>query len=346
MPIFSSPDPFKEHPKYIPLLKKALLTIKADSQKKFLYFKQYPFGAKKLPLVLVDFDSGCVAALAKAGQKPTAEGLVSLTTDDELNFDAKKGTLKRIRLKKYFATMGGIKSVYVPPGETDDEDQADAMAEAALPHTSATEKAAGADDNERNRSQLLARIQELQAKSFPPKIEGLKKQVLEKARSLAEANKFPEGTMLLDQLAAKAGPGPGSTAGGGDFRQRWVAAKQTWQTSSDNLDTQITELQQALRKSGDGELMEIAEFGLNGVTGNFKVPLMTAIREVDAASGDGLQKASTKARGIIAGFRKHLESDERVQACADNPFGVNVSIRETIGEGLDKLDEALAAATA
>ena len=107
MPIFTSPNNFEDHKQYVALLKKSLLVVKPDAQKKFLYFKQYPFGAKKFPLVLVDFDMNCQAALAKAGHKPTDEGLVSLTPQDELNFEPKKGTLKRVRLKKYFATLGG-----------------------------------------------------------------------------------------------------------------------------------------------------------------------------------------------------------------------------------------------
>src|SRR5882724_6262834 len=164
MPIFSSPADFQEHKQYIPLLKKALLAVKPEVKKKFLYFKQYPFGVKKLPLVLVDFDLNCSAALAKAGYKPTDEGLVSLTQQDELNFEAKKGNLKRIGLKKYFATMGtGIKPVFVPAGETDDESESDTATPAI-------------DENEAKRRQLLARVQELQAKAFPAKIEALKTQ--------------------------------------------------------------------------------------------------------------------------------------------------------------------------
>src|SRR6266498_2743968 len=121
MPIFSSLDHFKDHKTYVPLLKKALLGVKPESQKKFLYFKQFPFGAKKLPLMLVDFDANCQNALSKAGHKPHAEGMVALTTKDELNFEPKKGELKRVGIQTYFATLGGgIKPVFVAAGETDD----------------------------------------------------------------------------------------------------------------------------------------------------------------------------------------------------------------------------------
>lgn len=123
MPIFSSPDQLKDHKAYVPLLKKALLNVKPDAEKKFLYYKQFPFGAKKLPLVVVDFDVNFQNALNKAGHKTSAEGMVALTSKDELNFEPKKGDLKRAGIQKYFSTMGGgIKPVYVPVGETDDEE--------------------------------------------------------------------------------------------------------------------------------------------------------------------------------------------------------------------------------
>src|SRR5712692_8900317 len=167
MPIFSSPDHFRDLKGYVPLLKKALLAVKPDAQKKFLYYNQYPFGIKKLPLVLVDFDLNCAAALAKAGHRPTAEGQVSLTPQDELNFEAKKGTLKRIRIKKYFATLGGgFKVVFVPAGEVDDEDAALGSATPlaglatqpqSLPsQTRPTEKELPIWNNDTNQTQLLA----------------------------------------------------------------------------------------------------------------------------------------------------------------------------------------------
>jgi len=218
MPIFSDPEDFKEHKQYVILLKKALLVVKPGVGKKFLYFKKYPFGAKKLPLVLVDFDLNCPAALAKAGFKPTAQGLVSLTAQEELNFEANKGDLKRIRIKKYFATMGGgIKAVFVPPGEVDDEDdtQTVSAADAAAPAAATAETAAtptpgtpAPDENEAKRRQFLARIEELERASFPSDKEALAKQALAKARALVGENKFAEATLLLDQLAARAASKP------------------------------------------------------------------------------------------------------------------------------------------
>jgi len=347
MPIFSSPDLFEEHKQYIPLLKKALLGVKPDLQKKFLYFKQYPFGAKKLPLVLVDFDLNCSTALAKAGYKPTDEGLVSLTQQGELNFEGKKGNLKRIRLKKYFATMGsGIKPVFVPTGETDDESESDTTTVPAAPPRA---PAPAIDENEAKRRQLLARIQELQAKPFPPKIEALKSQVLEKAKSLGQVNKFPEATLLLDQLAAKAGssdtsPATAKLPANDPFAQSWAAAKQAWEAANKDSSAQIEKLQKVLRESGDEDLAEIAEFGLNGVTGNFKVRLMAAIVAMDSANAETRAGIAKRAASIVSGFRSHIDTHPQVKACDENPLGVPVNIRSSIGGALTELSKVLATA--
>jgi hypothetical protein len=338
MATFAVPDSFKEHPKYIPLLKKALLMVKPGTEKKFVYFKQFPFGKKKFPLVMVDFDAGCVAALAKDGFKPTDEGLVSLTAQDELNFTGKKGNLKRVSLKKYFATMGtGIKPVFVPPGETDDEDESEAEET-----TETGEKKRGADENEVKRGQLLARIKELQAKSFPPKIEALKKQVLEKAKSLGDANKFPEAMQLLDQLGGKAAAPAGQASATAPLSPLWGAARKSWQTATETVDAQLTALKAALKKSGDADLAQIAESGLDGVLGAFKEQLIDSVHEIDSAPPETRKALAEKARTIISGFETHVDSEKLITACENNPFKVTITIRSTLKPALAQLDAALA----
>ena len=124
---------------------------------------------------------------------------------------------------------------------------------------------------------------------------------------------------------------------------RWTAARSAWQDASDTVDGQISALQKMLRESGDEELEEIAEYGLNGITGNHKVPLMAALMEIGAGSAESIAKGRPKAIPLIQAFRTHIESDERVAACDDNPGGVAVSIRATLVPALAGLEAALAA---
>jgi hypothetical protein len=58
---------------------------------------------------------------------------------------------------------------------------------------------------------------------------------------------------------------------GGDLsapglRRRWEAARQTWQAASETVDAQISALRSAFLATGDPELAEIAEHGLNAMT--------------------------------------------------------------------------------
>jgi hypothetical protein len=116
----------------------------------------------------------------------------------------------------------------------------------------------------------------------------------------------------------------------------WPAARAAWQEASDTVDGQIAALQAALRATDDADLHDIAEFGLNAVTANHKVPLMAAIREVDTGGPrDKLAK-------LVEAFSTHIATDERVEACDENHLGVPVSIRATLGPALATMRAALA----
>ncbi|HZR18332.1 MAG TPA: hypothetical protein VFE51_13650 [Verrucomicrobiae bacterium] len=233
MPIFNSPDDFKDHKQYVALLKRALLGVKPDARKNFLYFKQYQFGPKKLQLVLVDAAPSLRSTLLKAGPKPTAEGFVSLTPEDELNFESEKSDFKRVRIRRYFSTLGGgIKPVYVPAGEVDDEalPEANLAAEssAILPATEPppvplpqapqpapnrpAQPAPGPQVSrqmdqkiafEEARFKLNQRIQALRTKPAPPELAAKKEETLTTANVLLSKGDFDNANKLLDQLSAR-----------------------------------------------------------------------------------------------------------------------------------------------
>ena len=127
--------------------------------------------------------------------------------------------------------------------------------------------------------------------------------------------------------------GAGGGMGGADLK----AAAERWRDASEAADAQIARLQQVLRGSDDSELGEIGEFGINAVTGNFRVPLMAALMGAQA----GNPQDAAKLAAAIQRFRDHLDSDDRVEACDDNPFGVQVSLRGTLIPALDELAASL-----
>ena len=166
--------------------------------------------------------------------------------------------------------------------------------------------------------------------------------------------------MALNASAA----GNGSAAGGDGAKRAWVArvlgvampqagaaqrgaaanggfaaARAAWSSAVEQVDGQITALQAALRQSGDNDLRAIAEYGLNGVTGNHKVRLMAALQDI--GTGPASPRAAATAIAVITPFRAHLASDERVAVCDENPFGVAVAIRATLDPPLAALQRVL-----
>ena len=374
MPTFTTPDQFEDHKTYIPLLKKALLVVKPKTEKKFLYFQDYPFGTKKLPLVLVDYDAGFPAALAKEGRKPVAEGMVSLTADDQLDFQAKKGALKRSKLKKYFTTLGpGFKPVFVPAGEVDEDEKKEKQSSEQGGEKPSREQKAQekqetvGDDKAKLRADLDARIAKIQAKEFPQQLDSLKKATLEKAALLGKDEDFADAKLLLDKLVARlaaattaatpaagaAAPGPEkegtSTESeepdtGPDFKTEWKAAVKQWEIASRTVDGQLEELKKALKQTGDKDLISIADNNIDRLNGNFADSLDACVNKIERLEGAALSRASSKARVIIGGFRKHIGKDAAIKACEKNPVKIAVSIQATLGAALDKLDKALATA--
>lgn len=127
----------------------------------------------------------------------------------------------------------------------------------------------------------------------------------------------------------------------GDFRRRWQQSYAAWQSAIAAVDEQMAALGAECRKTEDPWLIRIADLGLPAVTGNHRVPLMAACRDVSAASDDKLSVTVAKARQAIAAFAKHIATNEQVAGCDANPFGVKVSIRATLGPALTSLNNTL-----
>lgn len=117
------------------------------------------------------------------------------------------------------------------------------------------------------------------------------------------------------------------------------AALAAWRSALETADQQISALQAALRGSPDSELHEIAEFGLNAMTASHKVKIQTALMEISAGRASARSIGSTV--GLISSFLAHIAGDKRIAACDANPFGVRVSLRQTLSPPLEDLRAAL-----
>jgi hypothetical protein len=114
-----------------------------------------------------------------------------------------------------------------------------------------------------------------------------------------------------------------------------------WLEAKEQVDGAIGRLQGTLRGFDDPDLTRIAEFGLNGITGRASVGLMVALREADTAGAD--QQARKKLAEAVASYRSFLDGSPTVALIDDNPFGVSVSLRATLGGALDAIDRRLTA---
>lgn len=130
----------------------------------------------------------------------------------------------------------------------------------------------------------------------------------------------------------KAGPSLSGRAGGApDPAQAFVAAREGGESACDTVDTNITGLQGVLAKSEDDDLEAIAKFGLNGITGGYKVKLMAALRDLGSGTPEAMQKGGAKALAAVQDFHSFINTDERVLVCDENPWKAPVAIRATLG---------------
>lgn len=141
---------------------------------------------------------------------------------------------------------------------------------------------------------------------------------------------------------------PGATGRGGDgalAARGWRQAREAWTTASETVDRQIGAHQGVLRLTGDPELIEIAEFGLNAMTGGFKTRLLAALMDMGDQDPAQAPQSARKALAAVQGLRGEIAADPRVAACDANPGGVPVAIQATLLQALDGLASALSAAS-
>lgn len=158
-----------------------------------------------------------------------------------------------------------------------------------------------------------------------------------------KSGKFDEGEQLigrLDELLKTLGSVDPEKAA--EFREPWQLAKEVWEGAVAEVRDQMNELQNLLVSvENDEDLLQIGEFGLNAVTQSHLVPIRAALMEIDASNADRLKTSAKKLQNLLSEFRKHIETSPKVQACEDNPFGVAVSIRQTLEPGFDALENGL-----
>lgn len=112
-----------------------------------------------------------------------------------------------------------------------------------------------------------------------------------------------------------------------------------WMDAKESTDQGISQLQRALMNTNDPDLMQIAEYGLNGATDRQMTKLVVALREVD---GEATPQARATLASAVVSFREFLDGSPITQLIEDNPFGIAIPIRQTLGSALDQIEQRLA----
>jgi hypothetical protein len=225
-------------------------------------------------------------------------------------------------LKAAASTAAQVAAPSAPPA-TDEAAQFTARLKALLPtvlKAQAGPTPLGQDAKLRvSEAQMFAKKKDFaQANAILDQLEQLTKQALAKASSPATSHAGPETTAPTKTL-------------------------EIWQQAKEAVGSQIAKLQAALRQTKEPRFLRIAELGMNGITKRLQVGLHVALLEFDQASGAARAKARSKAEALVADYQKFLQSNPEVQLVDQNPFGVSVTIRASLGKALDGIAQALAA---
>ena len=100
-------------------------------------------------------------------------------------------------------------------------------------------------------------------------------------------------------------------------------------------------LQSALRARKSTLLDQVADKGLNGITGRLQVGMQVALMEVERAGGDSRDAARKKALAAVGAMRTFLQSDQTLSLLEKNPFKVPMPIRAELGRALDQIEASL-----
>lgn len=117
-----------------------------------------------------------------------------------------------------------------------------------------------------------------------------------------------------------------------------------WRDAKESVDEGITKLQSALRENDHPALSRIADLGLNGVTEGNQTALAKALFEFKAASGAQKAKSARALEAQVAVYAKFLASDPVLDLVENNPFGVSLPLRSTLGTALRQIAQACKAA--
>jgi hypothetical protein len=157
------------------------------------------------------------------------------------------------------------------------------------------------------------------------------------ANAAMKGGDLAQAARLVAELKAAIDKGP---ATGGQTAIPPDKLLALFRDAKDDVDSGLNKLQEALRATGDADLLRIAEYGLYGMTDGAGVGLMKALFNLQAAKPDTRDALYAAARAAAEAYRTAVFADEAVDLVDNNPFGVEVGIKSKLGPALDAIANA------
>ena len=143
----------------------------------------------------------------------------------------------------------------------------------------------------------------------------------------------PQDEWIARVLGVRAAPSAPPAGSGSDVLTIWRAAK-------DPVAARLDPLASARRAEDDPDLERIADFGLSGIGSGESVALTKAMFEFRAAPPDKRAALGGKLHQAVGSFRAVIDS-RLVQTIDDNPFDIEIGIRATLGDALNRIEREL-----
>jgi hypothetical protein len=114
-----------------------------------------------------------------------------------------------------------------------------------------------------------------------------------------------------------------------------------WQRAKAAIDARLDRFAQRLRASGHPMLQRVADEGLPTLGKQHEVALEDALRAHEQAPPEQQQKTAASVRAGVQAYRAALAKEPAFRLIDENPFRIEVALRETLGQALMQIEQGL-----
>jgi hypothetical protein len=114
-----------------------------------------------------------------------------------------------------------------------------------------------------------------------------------------------------------------------------------WNAAVDDVLTQTESLADVLERADDPTLKDIAKACPDAVMKCLGAELVTALRDVDRVAPPHQEAARTAAQQIVKQYKDRIAVEPVFRLVDDNPYGVQISVRQTLIRALGTIDRQL-----